>query len=98
MPSACSNVVMPPLVTTGVVNVDGRSYALTPLDFAQTRAGMEHWTQGLSLKQHTGGTWDWEANASIYDYRRDTTRSSALTVPVDVGMSGSRGYSSTGIV
>ena len=66
-------------VTTGVVAVDGRSYTLTPLDFAETRADLEHWAQGLSLKQHTGGTWDWEATASVYDYRRDTTRSSALT-------------------
>jgi iron complex outermembrane receptor protein len=69
-------------VKTGVVNVDSRAYTLTPLDFAQTRTGQEHWAQGLSLKQHTGGTWDWEANASVYDYRRDATRSSALTVPV----------------
>jgi iron complex outermembrane receptor protein len=69
-------------VTLGVVNVDGRSYTLTPLDFAQTRADLRHLAQGLSLKQHAGGTWDWEATASVYDYRRDLTRSSALTVPV----------------
>jgi iron complex outermembrane receptor protein len=69
-------------VTLGVVNVDGRSYTLTPLDFAQTRADLEHMAQGLSLKQRTGGTWDWDVAVSSYDYHRDTTRSSALTVPV----------------
>ena len=62
-------------VYSGVVNIDGRSYsALTGGDFAATNERLTHLMHGLTLKSHTQGTWDWEANASLYDYRQDSKR------------------------
>jgi iron complex outermembrane receptor protein len=69
-------------VTQGTVNVDNHSYTLNAADFAETSAALEHLAHGLSLKRHTGGVWDWEFTASRYDYQRDRTRSSGMTVPV----------------
>ena len=57
------------------VNIDGRSYSIAPTDFAASRASLEHVIQALSLKSSTRGVWDWEAAASVYDYRRDLVRS-----------------------
>lgn len=56
------------------VNVDGRDYTLAATDFAPTRATLDHVIQALDVKSRSGGTWDWEASASRYDYRRDRTR------------------------
>lgn len=38
---------------------------------------------GLSIKSHTGGAWDWETAASLYDYSKDQKRqnSAANTLP-----------------
>jgi len=57
------------------VNVDGRSYSITPTDFAASRADLEHFTHGLSLKSNARGRLDWEMAASVYDYSRDRVRS-----------------------
>ena len=66
-------------VTSGAtpvtVNVDGRSVALLPSDFARSTASMEHVVHGLVVKSDTRGTWDVEAAASVYDYARDIVRS-----------------------
>jgi iron complex outermembrane receptor protein len=66
------------VVTSGpvpvAVNIDGRSFTIAPTDFAASRASLEHVIQALSLKSSTRGVWDWEAAASVYDYRRDTVR------------------------
>ena len=56
------------------VNIAGRQYRITPADFAPGRGQLEHWMQGLSLKRHARGAWDWEIAASRYDYRRDLVR------------------------
>ena len=56
------------------VNIDGRDYTLVPGDFARSRAELEHIAHGLSVKSDTRGTWDWEAAASLYDYRKDEFR------------------------
>jgi iron complex outermembrane receptor protein len=62
-------------VYSGVVNIDGRSFAaLTGADFAATRESLTHAMHGLALKSHTQGTWDWELDASLYDYRKDGKR------------------------
>jgi iron complex outermembrane receptor protein len=61
-------------VTSGTVNIDGRQYTLTPADFAPATGELEHWMQGLSLKSHTKGVWDWELALSNYDYRKDLVR------------------------
>jgi iron complex outermembrane recepter protein len=70
---AAGNVVN----STGVaqdVNIDGRRYAVLPTDFARSKSDMEHVIQGLAVKSHTLGTWDWEAAASVYDFARDIVR------------------------
>jgi len=68
-------------VYAGTVNIDGRSYALTPADFTPTRTRLDHYAHGLSIKSSTGGTWDWEAAASLYDYARDEVRSPTSALP-----------------
>jgi iron complex outermembrane receptor protein len=65
------------VITTGTVNIGGRDHALLPGDFASSEASLVHVAQGLSLKSQTRGEWDWEAAASVYDYRRDELRHSA---------------------
>ncbi len=71
-------------VHSGVVNIAGASFApLTGADFAATHERLTHVMQGLTLKSHTQGVFDWEASASRYDYRRDDKRQSgsANTLP-----------------
>jgi len=68
-------------VYTGAVNIDGRSYTLTAADFARSKADLTHLTHALSLKSHTQGTWDWEATASVYDYKRDLVRTATTALP-----------------
>lgn len=68
-------------VYSGTVNIDGRSYTLSAADFARSQAKLEHLTHALSLKSSTRSTWDWEAAASVYDYRRDTIRTATTPLP-----------------
>lgn len=68
------------VVTTGVVNIDGRDYTLTPGDFAGGQGRQEHLAHGVSVKSQTRSRWDWEFAASRYDYRRDQQRSSTGTL------------------
>jgi iron complex outermembrane recepter protein len=64
-------------VGSGVVNIAGASFApLTGADFAATDERLTHVMQGLTLKSHNQGVFDWEASASRYDYRRDDKRQS----------------------
>jgi iron complex outermembrane receptor protein len=68
-------------VYSGTINVGGRSYAVTPADFAPSRGELTHLIHGLSLKSHGRGHWDWEIAASAYDYADDITRSPIVTLP-----------------
>ena len=62
-------------VYSGPINIDGQQFAaLTGADFAATKEKLTHVMHGLTVKSHTQGVWDWEANASLYDYRRDDKR------------------------
>ncbi|MES2533061.1 MAG: TonB-dependent receptor [Pseudomonadota bacterium] len=63
-------------VYSGRVNIAGRSYNLDSpsLAFAPTQNALTHTMQGLSVKSHTGGVFDWEVAASVYDYAKDTLR------------------------
>ena len=62
-------------VTSGAINIDGRMVApVTTADLPLTHESLAHLMQGLSLKQHTHGVFDWELAASRYDYRRDQKR------------------------
>lgn len=79
-------------VTSGVINIDGRSYAaLTGADFAATRETLTHVMQGLTLKHHTQGEWDWELDASHYDYRKDDKRQNAAANTLPTALSGGAG-------
>ena len=71
-------------VTSGTVNIDGRSFALANSDFAVTRERLLHVMHGFSLKQHTKGEWDWEVAASTYDYQRDDKRQSTGAYPASL--------------
>lgn len=67
-------------VYSGTVNIGGRDYTLPNNFFTPSRGHFEHLAQGLSLKSSTRGTWDWEATASLYDYRKDEVRSPGVAV------------------
>lgn len=64
----------------GDININGQQFALTGADFAATREKLAHAMHGFTVKSHTQGAWDWEANASVYDYRTDDKRQSAGTL------------------
>jgi iron complex outermembrane receptor protein len=59
---------------TRAVSLDGRGYTLSAADFGRTRERLQHVMHGLSLKQSTGGSFDWEVAASLYDYAKDEVR------------------------
>ena len=68
-------------VTSGAINVDGRSYTLAPADFSQSNETLEHAMHGLSVKSNTKGVFDWEIAASLYDYSRDQLRAPTVALP-----------------
>jgi iron complex outermembrane recepter protein len=79
-------------VTSGTVNVDGRSFApLNGGDFPVTRESLTHVMQGLSVKQHTHGVFDWELAGSRYDYREDSKRQNAAGNPLPSAVLGGAG-------
>jgi iron complex outermembrane receptor protein len=63
------------------INIAGRRYELRASDFAPTIGNLEHMMQGVSLKRHARGEWDWELAASKYDYREDLMRTPTVPVP-----------------
>jgi iron complex outermembrane receptor protein len=82
-------------VYSGPINIDGKQFtgsqALTGGDFAVTREKLLHVMHGASLKTHTGGEWDWELAASLYDYRRDDKRQNAASNPQPAALNGGAG-------
>lgn len=68
-------------VYSGAVNISGRSYTLTPVDFTASNEDLTHLMQGFSVKSHTHGVWDWEAAFSRYDYVRDILRAPTRAFP-----------------
>jgi iron complex outermembrane receptor protein len=68
-------------VYSGSINVDGRSYLVTPTDFAPGRAELTHLMQGLSIRTHGREHWDWEIAASAYDYADDIARAPTIALP-----------------
>jgi iron complex outermembrane receptor protein len=76
-------------VYSGVVNISGKNYTLAASDFNQTRDVQEHVMHGLSVKSRTGGFFDWEAAASLYDYGQDRQRTPTVFKPAaDAGGAG----------
>ncbi len=68
-------------VWAGDVNIGGRKYTLAPNDFSLSQGALEHLAHGFSLKSNTGGRWDWEAAASVYDYSQDEVRTPLNALP-----------------
>ncbi|MGJ7493489.1 TonB-dependent receptor [Variovorax sp. RT4R15] len=68
-------------VYSGRVNIAGRTYNLdTPSPaLAPTQNDIMHTMQGLSVKSHTGGVFDWELSGSLYDYGRDLLRTPTVS-------------------
>jgi iron complex outermembrane receptor protein len=76
----------------GAVNIGGQSFAaLTGADFAATQERLTHVMHGVAVKSNTRGTWDWEMDASRYDYRRDHKRQNAASNPLPNALSGGAG-------
>jgi iron complex outermembrane receptor protein len=73
------------VVYSGNVNINGLSYdtsnklAVSSADFPFTQQSSTHYIHGLSVKSRTKGVWDWEVQASLYDYSQDTLRQSTLS-------------------
>ena len=66
---------------TGVpIDIDGRTFTLNPADLAPSRADLEHFIHGLSVRSNTGENWDWEVAGSLYDYAQDRVRSPTVFV------------------
>ena len=79
-------------VTSGAINIDGRSYAaVTGADFAVTNENLTHFMHGLSVKSHIQGEFDWEVAASLYDYRKDSKRQNSLANTLPTAASGGPG-------
>lgn len=76
-------------VYSGNVNIDGKRYTLAATDLNPSRSDQEHLMHGLTLKTNTRAAWDWEAVVSLYDYRRDRTRTPTVALPAaDAGGAG----------
>lgn len=72
--------------------IDGKQFAgPTGGDFALTREKLQHAMHGVSVKSHTGGEWDWEVAASLYDYQKDKKRQNAATNPQPGALTGGGG-------
>ncbi|MFD0667591.1 TonB-dependent receptor [Ramlibacter sp. MAHUQ-53] len=79
-------------VTSGPIHIDGRSFApLSGADFPLTRESLTHVSQGLALKRHTQGEFDWEMAASRYRYARDLKRQNAANNPLPAAEAGGAG-------
>lgn len=79
-------------VTSGAINIGGRSYApLTGSDFALTNESLLHTMHGLSVKSHTQGVFDWEVAASLYDYGKDQKRQNSAANALPGAASGGPG-------
>ncbi len=79
-------------VTSGPVGIAGSTFApLTGADFPLTNESLAHAMHGLSIKSRTQGVFDWEAAASLYDYRRDLKRQNAAANPQPGAASGGPG-------
>lgn len=68
-------------VYSGKVNFAGKQYTLKDTDLNPGTSEQQHWMHGLALASHSGGTWDWQALASAYDYSRDLSRSPTAALP-----------------
>jgi iron complex outermembrane recepter protein len=76
----------------GAINIAGQSFAsLTGGDFAATDERLTHVMHGLTVKSHTRGAFDWQVDASLYDYRKDQKRQNAATNTLPNALQGGPG-------
>lgn len=59
------------------VRINGTDYTVTAPSVSHAEA--EYSLHGLALKSNSGGTWDWEVNASIFNQDKDVTRATSGT-------------------
>lgn len=82
-------------VTSGPITIGGSTYsgsqALSGADFPLTREQLVHTMQGLSIKSHSRGVFDWELAASRYDYQRDDKRQNSAANPLPQAEAGGPG-------
>ncbi len=82
-------------VYSGAININGLAFsgtqALSGGDYTLTNESLRHLMQGLSVKSHTQGVWDWELAASLYDYSKDEKRSNAASNPLPAAAAGGAG-------
>ena len=87
-------------VYSGAININGLAFsgtqALSGGDYTLTNESLRHLMQGLSVKSHTQGVWDWEVAASRYDYSKDEKRSNAASNPLPTAAAGAAGTLATG--
>ncbi|MCX7156030.1 MAG: TonB-dependent receptor [Rhodocyclales bacterium] len=57
------------------VRINGTDYTVTAPSVSH--ADSEYHMHGLSVKSDSGGTWDWEINASTFNQNKDVTRASS---------------------
>ena len=57
------------------VRINGQDYSVTAPSISH--ADSEYHMHGLAVKSNSGGTWDWEVNASYFNQEKDVTRASA---------------------
>lgn len=68
-------------VYSSKINVAGSSYDLGATDFNLSNEKLAHLMHGLSVKSNTKGEWDWEAAASLFDYKQDQLRAATTAMP-----------------
>jgi iron complex outermembrane receptor protein len=59
------------------VRINGQDYSVTAPTASRQEA--TSYLHGFDLKTNSGGMWDWEAIASLYDASKDATRTSATS-------------------
>lgn len=65
------------------IRIAGQDYTVS--NAAPSSSESEHWMHGVSLNAH-GARWDGELAASIYDQKKDISRSATLTNGLDSGL------------
>lgn len=68
-------------VYSGAVNINGKTYNLSPTALGLSNDSQTHTMHGVSLKNHTQGSFDWELSASLYDYGKDQQRVPTIALP-----------------
>ena len=66
------------------VRIDGLDYTVSSA--APSRSSSEHWMHGLTLKSSTARQWDAEMVLSVYDQKKDISRSATPGNALDSGL------------